>query len=62
MDLIKKQFQAFRKKKIPQSIKIINVIIESLSSPNSSEYDTIIYSIIQNFEKLKEEKEIKKKL
>ena len=60
MDLIKKQFQNFRKKEIPQSIKIINIIIESLSSPNSAEYDTIIYSIIQNLEKLKEEKEIKK--
>ena len=43
MDLIKKQFQNFRKKEIPQSIKIINIIIESLSSPNSAEYDTIIY-------------------
>ena len=60
MDLLKKPFQNFRKKEIPQSIKIINIIIESLSSPNSAEYDTIIYSIIQNLEKLKEEKEIKK--
>ena len=55
MDFIKNKIQNLRKKEIPQSIKIINIIIGSLTSPNDSEYDTIVYSIIQDFEKIKEE-------
>ena len=55
MDFIKNKIQNLRKKEIPQSIKIINIIIGSLTSPNDSEYDTIVYSIIQNFKKIEEE-------